>query len=330
MKVLVTGATGFVGGHILERLLTAGLPVVAMVRTAEQAQALRSHHPRVETRLGTLDSADELVRIMEGISHVVHAAGATKAIGSAGFYRVNQIGTRHLLEAVNQSVGQVQRLIHISSLAAAGPASAAHPAREHDEPKPVSHYGRSKLVGEVEVRAACRCEFVILRPPGVYGPRDVEFLKLFKAIRGHVCPLFGGGRQELSLVHVSDLAAVVASALTHPAAAGQTYHVAAAETVTTGALAREVARLVGTWTIPLRLPTPAFWPVCLAADLVSRCTGRASVLSLQKYAELRAPGWVCACDKLERELGLICPTQLADGLAQTLRWYREAGWLARS
>jgi nucleoside-diphosphate-sugar epimerase len=220
----------------------------------------------------------------------------------------------------------VQRLVHISSLAAAGPALRNAPACDGDPPHPVSEYGKSKLAGELEVRNHCRAEHVILRPPAVYGPRDAEFLRLFQAVKHHLLPK-PSGAQALSLVFVKDLAEAVVTCLTHPAAAGKTYFVSAREVVTARRMAEEVADQMSVWTLPLPVPTAVFWLMCMGGEVTARLTGKPSVLSLQKFAELRAPGWVCDPTRLERETGCACLTTLMPGVAQTLTWYRQHHWL---
>jgi len=216
-------------------------------------------------------------------------------------------------------------LLFISSLAAAGPAPASAPAREDAAPRPVSAYGLSKLAAEEALREGCRAEFVILRPPGVYGPRDAEFLRLFRAVKAHVCPVFGG--RAFSLVFVKDLAEAVLASLTHPAAAGRTYNVAQPEPVTTASMAKAIATQMKTWTLSLPLPVQALYPVCLAQEALTRLAGRPSLFNRHKYAELRAPGWVCDPGRLSRELGVACLTTLAAGIAETLAWYRDHHWL---
>jgi nucleoside-diphosphate-sugar epimerase len=168
---------------------------------------------------------------------------------------------------------------------------------------------------------------VILRPPGVYGPRDGEFLRLFKAVKAHVVPRFGGDRQALSLVFAKDLAEAAVVCLTHPAAAGKTYFVASPDVTTLGALAEAIAKSMGVWTMPLPLPMAVLWPVCAVQEAVSRLTGKPSVFSRQKYPELTVPGWVCDASRLRADTGCVCATDLRAGIAETLRWYRENAWL---
>src|SRR6185436_13434327 len=153
-------------------------------------------------------------------------AGQTKALCAAEFYEVNQTGTRHVVQAINQQQGRIQRLVYVSSMAAGGPATRDRPAREEDAPHPVSEYGKSKLAGEQEVRHACKAEFVILRPPAVYGPRDTAFLPLFKAIRAHFFPRVGRNPLAMSVVFARDLAEAVVACLISAEAAGKTFNVA--------------------------------------------------------------------------------------------------------
>jgi dihydroflavonol-4-reductase len=326
LKILLTGASGFVGSHILDSLRHRGLATALLLRPTSNKQFIAPHLPDCEVRPGSISEPESIRQAMAGITHVIHCAGATKAVRTAGFYDANVTGTRNVIEAINAQRNQVQRLVYISSLAAAGPAVPETPAREEDAPRPVSEYGKSKLAGEMEVRNHCRTKHVILRPPAVYGPRDAEFLRLFRAIKNHLLPRLGMA-QTLSMVFVRDLAEAVVGCLNHPAAVGKTYFVAAREVVTARAMADEIAAQMGVWTLPLPLPAALLWPICLVQEFGSRLTGKPNVLSLQKFAEMRVRGWVCDPTRLERETGCTCTTTLKPGIAETLTWYRQHSWL---
>lgn len=327
MKVLLTGANGFVGSHVLELLVARQVSVAILLRPTSDRSFINDLIPKVEVRTGSIDQPESLDAALADVTHIIHCAGATKALNREGFFAVNQLGTRHLVEAVNRRGNQIQRLVHISSLAAAGPATADHPRRESDEPAPVSDYGRSKLAAEREVTGACKTDWVIIRPPAVYGPRDREFLRLFKAVKSHLLPRFGGGHQQLSLVYVSELAAAIVAALTHSSASREVFYAASAEVVTAGQLAQTIANVSGSWTISLPLPGAILWLACQWAEWVSRLTRKANVLNAQKWAELKAPGWVCDASKLEDQLGIRCGSTIDRGAARTLEWYRAQGWL---
>jgi nucleoside-diphosphate-sugar epimerase len=327
MKVLLTGANGFVGSHVLDRLRAGGIATAALLRPGGNKRFIEAHLPEVEVRTGSVGDPQSLGAAMQEITHVVHCAGCVRALRASEFHEVNQAGTRHVVEAINQQKGRIERLVHISSLAAGGPGTREKPARENDPPHPISEYGRSKLGGEQEVRGGCEAKHVILRPPGVYGPRDAGFLPLFKAVKAHILPRFGSGRLALSLVFVKDLAEAVVTCLTHPAAPGKTFYVASPEITSARELAGEIAAQMKAWTLPLPLPSTALWFLCCWQEAVSRLTGKPSILGRQKYAELRAPGWVCDPNRLRQELGFVCGNTLKTGITTTLAWYRQQGWV---
>lgn len=326
MKVLLTGASGFVGSHIAEALCSAAIPVTALVRPSSPRRFLSECLPSLEFRNGSITDPASLEPALDGITHVIHCAGLTRAVRTSEFFQVNQSGTRNLVSAINRVQGQVSRLVHISSLAAGGPGTKEEPANEADSPNPVSEYGRSKLAGEMEVRDRCRTEFVVLRPPAVYGPRDEGFLSLFKAVSRHVRPL-PDANQALSLVYVKDLAQATVACLLNPKAVGQMFYVSSPEIVSGRTLSSEIARQMGAWTLPLPLPSWVFLPICLLQGTLARLTNRATLLSLAKYPELRAPAWVCNPAKLEAAIGFRCKTNLVEGVSRTLRWYRDQRWI---
>jgi nucleoside-diphosphate-sugar epimerase len=327
MKVLLTGASGFVGSHILDLLIARDIPTAILLRSTSRRRFIEPLSSRIDVRIGSVSEPASLPAALEGITHVIHCAGCTKAIGSSEYYRINRDGTRNLVEAVNRRQGAVQQFILISSLAASHPARADTPAREDDESAPVTEYGRSKLAGERVLREHARIPYAILRPAAVYGPRDGDFLLMFKAARARWVPSFGAGRQQLSLVYVEDVARAVLACLERPAIENRIYNVAHAEVLTAHALTAEIGRQLGVNTIQIPLPTPLLWPVCLVGEAIARISGRPSIVNLQKYPELAAPGWVCDSRRLRDELGCEPTTGLKDGIARTLAWYRQQGWL---
>jgi nucleoside-diphosphate-sugar epimerase len=282
---------------------------------------------RIEVRVGALENERDLMKALDGVTAVIHCAGKTKALHAEELTRVNVDGTARLIQAVNQHQTTVRRVVHLSSLAAGHPATAARPALEDDPPAPVSAYGRSKLAAEQLVRETCQTEHVVLRPPAVYGPGDADFLHLFKAARSGFSPRFGAGRQTLSLVYADDLAEVAIASITHPRAAGKTFHVAHPVAVTTGQLADEVSAGTGGRTFRVSLPAWGLVPLSWAGELFGRLTGRPQILSVDRRRELMAPGWVCSTRRMEQELALSCGTDLREGVRQTFEWYRSAGWL---
>lgn len=325
--VLLTGASGFIGNRFLAALQERQVPTAILLRPAASQRLLAGPQPYGEVRVGTLGDAASLDRALEGITQVLHCAGKTKALRTEEFHEVNTLGTRNLIEAIRRRGKQVSRFVHLSSLAACGPAIASAPAREDDPPAPVSDYGRSKLAAEQVIARLCPVPYVILRPGGVYGPGDSDFLQLFRMVGAHLIPTFAGGRQPLSLVYVDDLATLAMRCLTTAVGAGRVYHVAHPTVVTAGELAQEIARQMGSWTVPLPLPKAALGLVAAVQDLISRWTKKPGILCRERCCEVRAPGWVCDTSRLRHELGWQCATALPEGIRQTLAWYRAKGWL---
>ena len=326
MKVLLTGASGFVGSHILDALRARDVPVALLLRTSSDKRFLSQHLSKVESRTGSINDLESLNTALGGISHIIHCAGCTKARKNAEFYIINQLGTRNVVTAANARGGQIERLVHISSLAVTGPATPDKPARENDRPNPISSYGKSKALAESELRDKCEVPFTILRPPAVYGPRDNGFFPMFQAVSRHILPR-PSATQMLSLVFAEDLARGIVEALLDPMAAGRTYFISSAEIVSGRQMADEIAAKMGHWTAPLPMPPALLWPVCLAQEVFSHLTGKPMLLNLQKYAELRAPGWVCDPSLLKSDLNFECQTSLKEGVATTLDWYRQHEWL---
>jgi len=327
VRVLLTGANGFVGSHVLDRLLLDGHDVAVMLRKTSDTRFIEGQLPRVEVRYGSLESDRLLQAIVHGAEVVIHCAGKTKALRKAEYYAVNAEGTRSLLEACKMAVPPVRRFVHVSSLAAAGPGLPESPSAEDDEPHPVTAYGESKLLGERCVRRQQAVPYVILRPAAVYGPRDADLFLAFKSVRKGVAPLIKGGKQPLSLIYAPDVAEAVVRAVKCPACEGGTYNLAHAQPCTQRELISTIAGAMGTDPFRLYVPAFALYPACLVRGLWSRITGRPSIVNLGKIPEYTAPGWVAATESAARDLGFVAPTPLDRGVKLTLEWYEANGWL---
>ena len=326
MRVLLTGASGFVGSHILDELRETGLDVSILLRRTSDTRFVRRHvNEGVTVHYGTLDDTDALRSAMEGIEAVVHCAGKTKALDEREYDDVNKAGTQNIVRATIHA-GTLRHFVYVSSLAVSGPATPAHPARETDPPNPITVYGKSKLAGEESVTSECPAPWTILRPAAVYGPRDREFLPLFRIARRGLVPLLGGGRQVLSLVYGRDVAAAVSRCLGREEAFGRIYHVAAEPPCAAAEFAQTLARAMGTRAHTVSVPGPVLYVACIGQEWMARWRRRPHMLNRQKLAELRAPGWVCATDRIREDLGFAAPTPLADGVTRAADWYRKQGW----
>ncbi len=324
MKVFVTGGTGFVGSHVVTALQARGHAVLCLARDPDRARRLFA--PREpELIAGDLAEAAALERGCAQAEAVVHLAGLTAARSRSELFAVNARGSAALVDAVRSAGRGVRRLVLVSSLSAAGPATRGVALRGDEEPSPVSDYGRSKLAGEEALRGL-DLEWTILRPPAVYGPRDREFLRLFRAARGGWAPVFGGGAQELSLVYAGDLAEAIVCCLEQAPPRG-VYYPAHPQILTARELVESIARVVAGRSRVVSIPRAAVRAMLWISGGAARAVGRATVLGPDKASELLAAAWTCSPDLLEVHTGWKARVPLAVGLSRTVEWYREAGWL---
>ncbi|HTQ02471.1 MAG TPA: NAD(P)-dependent oxidoreductase [Polyangiaceae bacterium] len=328
MTVLVTGGSGFLGSHVVEQLSRAGRPVRALVRKSSDTRFLRSL-PHVELVEGAVDDAASVKRAAAGVTGIVHAAGLVKARSGEEFMRVNRGGTENLLDAALESRATVRRFVLVSSLAALRPSDASGtPVPEDAEPRPVTDYGKSKLAAERAALARkAELPLVILRPPAIYGPRDREILAFFKSIKLGVLPLLGSTQNRLSMIYGSDCAAACIAGLDRDVPSGSVYHVDDGSVHTLEELIMLAERAMGKKArLRFHLPRKLVETAALGAELYGRATNRAVMLTRDKLNELFEQ-WVCDSARARRELAWEPQVTFEDGVARTMAFYREAGWL---
>jgi nucleoside-diphosphate-sugar epimerase len=321
MNALVTGATGFVGRHLVNALVQAGDTVTALVRSPEKGKALGRG---VRLAPGHLGSIEALRSAAHGQEVIYHVAGLVAARNEAGFLAVNRDGTLRLLDAAADA-GR-PRIVLVSSLAAAGPVARGARRSGDEEAAPVTAYGRSKLAGERVVRRGS-LPWVIFRPPAVYGPFDTEMLRVFRTVKLGLVPVFGDGSQELSLVFGPDLGRALAQAGRTEAAEGKILYPCHPEVVTTAGLVRTVAGAMAENPRLVRLPRWLARSALGVTGTLARLTGRSTVLTPDKAAEFFAPAWTCDPVPLTAITGWQAEFDLARGAAATAAWYREQGLL---
>ena len=318
--ILVTGATGFVGSHLLEKLRSRGEAVRCLVRPATDTRRL----PRgVETALADLATGQGLRRALDGVDTAIHLAGVTKALSPTDYFAGNQAATETLARAL---AGRSIRLVYVSSLAAIGPSLDGRPVDEDTAPHPVSSYGKSKLEGEKIARALVP-DTVVIRPPVVYGPRDTDVFQILKAVAQGLVLEISGGERWFSAIYVEDLADGLWAAARAPQTAGRAYFLAHRDPVTWRELGATAAQIVGRRPRTLRVPVAAANGVAFFSEMWSRISRNPAIISREKVAEACCRFWTCDPARAAADFGFEAPTPLAAGLAKTLAWYKEAGWL---
>jgi len=339
MKILVTGASGFIGSFIVEEALRQGLDTWAAVRRSSSRAYLQD--ARINFIELDFDDEEQLKQQLGGhqFDYVVHAAGVTKCLKKEDFFRVNTEGTKHLVNALRAVNMPLRRFVYISSLSVFGAIREQQPyeeIRETDTPRPNTAYGRSKLLAEewldalneqLSTEHEALFPFVVLRPTGVYGPREKDYFIMAKSIKQHSDFAVGYKRQDITFVYVQDVVQAVFLALEKGQTGrkfflsdGQVYQSATFSNLLHEALGRP-------WWIRITAPVWVLRVVTFFGEYIGRLTGKVTALNNDKYNILRQRNWRCDITPACRELGYKPEYDLKRGVGLAVKWYQENGWL---
>lgn len=338
-KVLLTGATGFIGAHLASALAERGYTVRGLVRDPARAEALRKLG--VELCTGDVTLPETLRKAVTGVDAVYHLAGMVKAFNLKHFLTVNEQGVANIAQACAQRESPPTLLV-VSSLAAAGPSLQGQPRTEEEPAAPASNYGRSKRAGEIAAeRFAAQVPITVARPTAVFGENDPAMRTLFHIIRNrgiHAIP--GMRRRYCSFVYVQDLVrGLIAAAesgkriTTEPTAkqsSSQGYYFFSDDAVRLELreIGRMVADVVGRkWLFVLPLPALLGWIVGGFCSGLARLKGSPSIVGIDKIREVLAGSWTCSSERARRELGFTIERPLAERMAQTAQWYIGQKWI---
>lgn len=325
MRILITGANGFIGSRLCREFLARQWTVIAGVRKTADLSLLDGLS--VEFRYGDVAKPETLPDMVRDVDCIVHNAGLVKAKNRETFFRVNHGGTVNMLDAVVEHNPSLRKFLYISSLAAAGPSRGRRPIRESDPPAPLTLYGESKLAGEMAVKAyADRINVVAVRPPGVYGPGDKEILTFFKTVSRGFRPHLGDVSRKIQLVHVDDLCRGVFAAMTSETDSGSVYFIAENRAYTMKELIDLLSAACGRRGVVLPLPGALFRLIAAVSEIGGRMIGMTPMLTRKKADELLA-SWEVDTGRAHNDLGFTSTIDFARGARETCEWYRREGWL---
>lgn len=331
-RILITGASGFIGSFIVEEALRQGMETWAAVRSSSSRAYLNDQR----INFIELDLSDEQ-RLTEQLKdhqfdYVVHAAGVTKCINKDDFRRVNTEGTRHLVAALRALRMPIERFVFLSSLSVMGAIREQQPyteIREDDTPQPNTAYGKSKLEAEETLKARSEEQFpyVILRPTGVYGPREKDYFIMAKSIKGHSDFAVGYKPQDITFVYVKDVVQAVFLALDH-GKTGRTYFLSDGKVYRSATFSNLIRRELGNpWWIRITAPIWILRIVTAVGDIIGRLSGKAIALNNDKYHILRQRNWRCDIQPAIDELGYKPQYDLERGVRETIAWYKKERWI---
>lgn len=326
MNIVITGATGFIGTRLANRLSAEGHAVTALVR--HESPLLSDAVARCH---GALSDRESLRQAVAGADAVVHVAGRTKAFTARGFLRVNEDLTQAVAEVVDRFAPPHAALLYVSSQAAVGPCNEPPGLRETDQPAPVSYYGFSKLLGERAVLAlAARRPVAVARPSMVYGPGDAAFAPLYRCMQKGFLPAAGPAGQRFSIVHVDDLVEglmLAVASLGHGRANARVLHFAGPQSFVWEDYAEAFGLALERRVRVLRTRVPALYSVALGNTLFNALGLPTLHLTFDKCREALAPGWLLDCARTVDSIGYVPRRGLVEGAAETLAWCREKGLL---
>ncbi len=323
MKAFVTGGTGFIGSHLVDRLLkNQNDEIRCLVRSSDKWL-----HDKDITRIkGNLHDLDALREGMEGVDVVYHIAGVVKAPDQAVFDQANVDATENILRMA-MKLG-IRKLVILSSLAACGP-SFKRPLTEEDPLMPVTMYGESKKrMEEMVARVADdRISVTIIRPPAVYGPREDQIFSVFQLASWRFFPIIDGSNSSgISLVHVNDLVQGIQLAASQTGSGIETYFIADEETYTWEHIHQVTEGVFGHKVYKVKVKPRLVEHIGNIAEKAASLIGRYPVINREKAKELGMQ-WTCSVDKAKSQLGFRQKTKLPEGITETIQWYKRHHWL---
>lgn len=328
MLALVTGGTGFIGSHLVEKLLQKGYAVRCLVRPTSNLIWLKNLD--IEFVYGDFFHEDSLKQALDNVEYIFHAAGVTKARTKQEYFLINTEATARLLRAAWKSNPSIKKFVHISSLAAVGPSLDGKPVNEETSRHPINTYGKSKMQAELECLAyQDKLPITIIRPPAVYGQRDRDFLKFFRCVEYGILPIVSSSEAKLSLVHISDLVSGILLATEMGNATNQTYFIADENFYTWRELGGIAAEQFRKKIHTLYIPPWALYTVAFAVETVSAFQRKATLFNREKAKEALQEYWICDVGKAKQELGFQSQISIEKGIQQTIAWYRDKGWLRK-
>ncbi|MDR0573199.1 MAG: NAD(P)-dependent oxidoreductase [Tannerella sp.] len=334
-RILITGASGFIGGFLVKEALRRGYDVWAGIRpnsSREHLQDERIHfiNVRYDDKSALTKQLLEVVATSGAWHYIIHNAGITKAFNTADFYKVNALYTHKLIESLNEADCRPEKFLLMSSLSSYGPVNeySFRPIRIDDEQQPDSVYGKSKLQAELFVKAQTYFPYIILRPTGVYGPGDKDYLMEIKSIKSGFDLKVGMKPQNITFIYVKDLAVAVFLALENSSVCDSSYFVADGDVYTDHEFAGIIKKILSKrFVFNLRIPLWICYMACVCSEIIGNMIGKPMTLNTDKYKILRQRNWICETDPTRRELGFIPQYDLKEGLEETVRYSREHGLL---
>ena len=338
-RILITGASGFIGSFIVEEALNRGFETWAAVRKSSSREFLQDE--RIHFIELNLSSEEQLKQQLKDIQfdYVVHAAGVTKCLHKEDFFRINTEGTKNLVRALLDLQMPLKRFVYISSLSIMGAIREEQPykeIREQDKAMPNTAYGKSKLEAEqwlvslnkeLEKRNEKLLPYVILRPTGVYGPRERDYFMMAKSIQSHTDFAVGFKQQDITFVYVTDVVQAVFLAM-EKGQTGRCYFLSDGEVYQSSTFSDLIRKELGNpWWIRITAPLWLLRIITFCGEYMGHITSKVTALNNDKYNIMKQRNWRCDINPARQELDYEPQVKLEEGVRRSIAWYKKNKWL---
>ncbi len=329
-RILITGASGFIGSFIVEEALKRGFDTWAAIRKSSSKAFLQDK--RIHFIELNLSSEKELTEQLRGLEfdYVVHAAGVTKCLHKEDFFRINTEGTKNLVGALQHLKMPLKRFVYISSLSIMGAIREDQPyreIRERDKAQPNTAYGKSKLETEQWLDTQHDLPYIILRPTGVYGPRERDYFMMAKSIQAHTDFAVGFKQQDITFVYVTDVVQAVFLAL-EKGENGRRYFLSDGEVYQSSTFSDLIRKELGNpWWIRITAPLWLLRIITFCGEIIGHMTGKVTALNNDKYNIMKQRNWRCDIMPARTELGYDPQVKLEEGVHNSILWYKKNKWL---
>jgi nucleoside-diphosphate-sugar epimerase len=326
-KVFITGGTGFIGSHLVDKLLAKGYQIKCMVRKSSNLKWLADKN--IELVYCDFFNEQLITQAVEDVDYIYHIAGVTFAKSKEDFFRGNVEATKSLLKVILKVNPSLKKFIHLSSQAAVGPSpDREHPVKENALYKPISTYGRSKMEAEIAVKEYFgKLNITIVRPPAVFGPRDIAVYEYFKTMSKGLQPMIGFNDKLVSLIHASDLVDGIILAGESDVSNNNIYFISSEQFYSWKEVGIVTEKIMLKKSYRLRIPHALVFTVGFFAEIFAHFSKKPAILNMEKCRELTQNYWTCSVEKAKRELGYKQKLTLEDSIRDTVDWYFRNKWI---
>jgi nucleoside-diphosphate-sugar epimerase len=328
LKALVTGASGFIGSHVVDNLLEKGFEVRCLIRKSSQIKWIDLN--KIEVLTVDFENHQSLVDAMKDIDYVFHVAGLNFAKKKEDYYNVNTLGTKRLINAAYESKANIKRFVYVSSQTASGPSeSLEKPINEESPRNPVTAYGKSKKNAEDEVLAyKGKLPFTILKPPAVLGPRDTAIFNFFKMMYYGFAANMGLSKKYISIIYVEDLARGIIDSALSEKAVDNTYFLTNSDFYDWNYITTVFkVQMNRKFYFKIRVPDPIVLLVGRINEFISKIRGQQAQFDYDKSIDFTRKYWTCSAEKAKKDFGFSQQVKFEDAVKTTFEWYKFHKWL---